>query len=78
MANIAKLEFPALNITGDNYMAWTANVKRHLKSMDVLEAIQENNNCSDQDKAIADVFIHKHIDELLQHEYFNCDNPYTI
>ena len=59
-------------------MSWTVNVKRHLKSMDVLDAIQENNTCSDHDKAIADVFIHKHIDELLQHEYFNCDNPYTI
>ena len=78
MANIAKLEFPALNISGENYMSWTANVKRHLKAMGVLEAINEGIDCSDQDKAKADVFIHKHIDELLQLEYFNSDNPYEL
>ncbi|XP_021980241.1 uncharacterized protein LOC110876376 [Helianthus annuus] len=50
MANIAKIEFSALNITGENYMPWTAHVKRHLKSMGVLETITEWNDCSDQDK----------------------------
>ncbi|XP_022003905.1 uncharacterized protein LOC110901382 [Helianthus annuus] len=52
MANIAKIEFPALNITGENYMPWTAHVKRHLKSMGVLETITEGNKCSDQDKVL--------------------------
>ncbi|KAK1406585.1 hypothetical protein QVD17_42023 [Tagetes erecta] len=75
MSNISKLEFSTLNISGENYMSWTANVKRHLKSMNVLETIEEDNESSEQDNAKADVFLHKHIDELLQHEYFNCDNP---
>ncbi|XP_076912570.1 uncharacterized protein LOC143570946 [Bidens hawaiensis] len=78
MANIAKLEFPALNITGDNYMPWTAHVKRHLKSMGVLKTIMEENNCEEQDKAKADVFLHKHIDEMLQFEYSNCEDPYVL
>ncbi|XP_076931933.1 uncharacterized protein LOC143597274 [Bidens hawaiensis] len=75
MANIAKLEFPALNITGDNNMSWTAHVKRHLKSMGVLNTITVGNNCEDQDKAKADVFLHKYIDEMLQFEYSNCEDP---
>ncbi|XP_035845210.1 uncharacterized protein LOC118491496 [Helianthus annuus] len=78
MANIAKIEFPALNITGENYMPWTAHVKRHLKSMGVLETITEWNECSDQDKAKADVFLHKHIDEVLQFEYSNFEDPYFL
>ena len=78
MTNIAKLEFPALNITGDNYMPWTAHVKRHLKSMGVSETITEGNNCTEQDKAKADVFLHKHIDEMLQFEYSNCEDPYVL
>ncbi|KAD2393365.1 hypothetical protein E3N88_40342 [Mikania micrantha] len=78
MSNIAKIEFPALNITGENYMPWTAHVKRHLKSMGVLETITEGNKCTEQDKAKADVFLHKHIDEMLQFEYFNCDDPYVL
>ncbi|KAJ0453971.1 putative transcription factor interactor and regulator CCHC(Zn) family [Helianthus annuus] len=78
MANIAKIEFPALNITGENYMPWTAHVKRHLKSMGVLETLTEWNECSDQDKAKADVFLHKHIDEMLQFEYSNFEDPYVL
>ncbi|XP_022023971.1 uncharacterized protein LOC110924250 [Helianthus annuus] len=78
MENIAKIEFLALNITGGNYMSWKAHVKRHLKSMGVLETITEGNKCSDQDKAKADVFLHKHIDEMLQFEYSNCEDPYVL
>ncbi|XP_076931669.1 uncharacterized protein LOC143596897 [Bidens hawaiensis] len=78
MTNITKLKFPALNITGDNYMPWTAHVKRHLKSMGVLKTIMEGNNCEEQDKAKADVLLHKHIDEMLQFEYSNCEDPYVL
>lgn len=79
MSNISKLEFPALNISGDNYMSWTANVKRHLRAMGALDAISDGfSDCTEEQKAKADVFIHKHIDELLQQEYFNCINPYVI
>ncbi|XP_076892824.1 uncharacterized protein LOC143544657 [Bidens hawaiensis] len=38
----------------------------------------EGNNCEEQDKAKADVFIHKHIDEMLQFEYSNCEDPYVL
>ncbi|KAK9073213.1 hypothetical protein SSX86_007537 [Deinandra increscens subsp. villosa] len=78
MSNIARIEFPALTINGENYMSWMANVKRHLKSKGVLETINEGNKCTEKDKAIADVFLHKHIDEMLQVEYSNYDDPYDL
>ncbi|XP_076934207.1 uncharacterized protein LOC143600386 [Bidens hawaiensis] len=78
MTNIVKLEFLALKSSGDNYMPWTANIKRHLKSMGVIEAINENNTLDDHNRTKADVFIHKHIDEILQLEYFNHDNPSVL
>ncbi|KAD3336071.1 hypothetical protein E3N88_31590 [Mikania micrantha] len=55
-----------------------AHVKRHLKSMVVLETINVNNNCSEQEKAKADVFLHKHIDGMLQFEYSNFDDPSAL
>ncbi|GJZ07345.1 disease resistance CC-NBS-LRR class family protein [Tanacetum coccineum] len=75
MSNIEKIKFPALDITGANYIQWTGNVKRHLKSMGALATLQEGNKCSEETKAKADVFLHQHIDEMLEFEYSNCDDP---
>ncbi|GJS41015.1 disease resistance CC-NBS-LRR class family protein [Tanacetum coccineum] len=66
MSNIKKLKFPALDITGANYIQWTGYVKRHLKSMGAT--IQEGNKCTEETKAKADVFLHQHIDEMLEFE----------
>ncbi|GJU56587.1 putative reverse transcriptase domain-containing protein [Tanacetum coccineum] len=78
MSNIEKLKFPALDITGANYIQWTGYVKRHLKSMGALATIQEGNKCTEETKAKADVFLHQHIDEMLEFEYSNCDDPSTL
>ncbi|KAK1420438.1 hypothetical protein QVD17_22032 [Tagetes erecta] len=75
MSNLSKLEFPALSISGENYIQWCAHVKRHLKSEGIYDTILEGNKCSEKDKAKADVILHKHIDEMLQFEYSNSDNP---
>nr|GEW10617.1 integrase, catalytic region, zinc finger, CCHC-type, peptidase aspartic, catalytic [Tanacetum cinerariifolium] len=56
-------------------MQWTGYVKRHLKSMGVLATIQEGNKCTEETKAKDDVFLHQHIDEMLEFEYSNCDGP---
>ncbi|GJV82852.1 hypothetical protein Tco_1522750 [Tanacetum coccineum] len=78
MSNIEKLKFPALDITGANYIQWTGYVKRHLKSMGALATIQEGNKCTEETKAKADVFLHQHIDEMLEFEYSNCNDPSTL
>ncbi|GKB78015.1 hypothetical protein Tco_0944910 [Tanacetum coccineum] len=75
MSNIEKINFPALDITGANYIQWTGNVKRHLKSMGALATIQEGNKCSEKTKAKAVVFLHQHINEMVEFEYSNWDDP---
>nr|GEV74363.1 putative zinc finger, CCHC-type [Tanacetum cinerariifolium] len=75
MSNIEKIKFPALDITGANYIQWTENIKRHLKSIGALAMIQEGGKCSEETKAKADVFLHQHIDEMLEFEYSNFDDP---
>ncbi|GKA23918.1 disease resistance CC-NBS-LRR class family protein [Tanacetum coccineum] len=75
MSNIKNLKFPALNITGENYIQWTGYVKRHLKSMGALATIQEGNECTEEIKAKADVFLHQYIDEMLEFEYSSYIDP---
>ncbi|GJV63667.1 retrovirus-related pol polyprotein from transposon TNT 1-94 [Tanacetum coccineum] len=43
--------------------------------MGALATLQEGNKCSEETKAKDDVFLHQHIDEMLEFEYSNCDDP---
>ena len=78
MSNIAKLEFPALEVTGKNYMQWTIDVEMHLASMGIRDTINFINDCSLQDKARAHVFLRKHIDEMLRIEHLNVSDPNVL
>ncbi|GJX05709.1 hypothetical protein Tco_0191625 [Tanacetum coccineum] len=75
MSNLSKLEFSALNVTGKNYMPWVLNVKMHLESMGIAKTIIENNDSPPQDKAMANIFLHKHIDDGLKLEYLTTEDP---
>ncbi|GJS06063.1 hypothetical protein Tco_0362859 [Tanacetum coccineum] len=46
--------------------------------MGALATIQEGSKCTEETKAKADVFLHQHIDEMLEIEYLNCDDPSTL
>ncbi|XP_023738924.1 uncharacterized protein LOC111886921 [Lactuca sativa] len=78
MSNIAKLEFTALETSRKNYVPWMIDVKLHLESMGISNAIHEFNNCLAQDKAKAQVFLHKHIDEMLRFEYLDVNDPSVL
>ncbi|GJU45334.1 hypothetical protein Tco_1202600 [Tanacetum coccineum] len=41
--------------------------------MGTLATIQEGNKCSEKTKVKADVFLHQHIDEMLEFEYSNSE-----
>ncbi|KAI3497286.1 hypothetical protein L1887_39786 [Cichorium endivia] len=56
-------------------MPWLINVKMHLESMGIPTAINEINECSAQDKTKAEVFLRKHIDEMLRFEYLDITDP---
>ncbi|CAN6929971.1 unnamed protein product, partial [Brassica oleracea] len=69
MAKIEKLQFPALEVTGTNYTAWVTNMKLHLDSKKILETIREGNISTSHEKAKAVIFLRRHLDENLTHDY---------
>ncbi|XP_028960672.2 uncharacterized protein [Malus domestica] len=68
MANLAKLDFFALDITGKNYLTWVMDTKIHLEAGNLRETINEDNSASSQDWVKAMIFIHRHLDEGLKSE----------
>ncbi|XP_020873582.1 uncharacterized protein LOC110226376 [Arabidopsis lyrata subsp. lyrata] len=78
MANIEKLKIQALQITGANYIAWTTDVELHLDSQNLLETIKEKNESPANEKAKAIIFLRKHLDENLMHDYANVKDPVEL
>ena len=69
MANIEKLQFPALKITGENYIGWVTNVKPYLVMKKITEMIKIGNKSPPEHIAEAIIFLKKHLDENLTHDY---------
>ncbi|XP_070667345.1 uncharacterized protein [Malus domestica] len=69
MANLAKLNFAALDITGKNYLTWVLDTKIHLQAGNLGDTIREENISSSQNRANAMIFILRHLDEGLKSEY---------
>ncbi|CAN6711937.1 unnamed protein product [Malus baccata var. baccata] len=68
MANLVKLDFATLNITGKNYLTWVLDTKIHLEAGNLGDTIREENSSSSQDRAKAMIFIRRHRDEGLKSE----------
>ena len=75
IANLVKLEFTAMVITGNNYMTWTIDLEMHFESMGLSHTIQEDNTATVQEKARAMIFLRKHLDESLKYEYICVKDP---
>ncbi|KAM1080156.1 hypothetical protein ACFX1Q_015619 [Malus domestica] len=78
MANLAKLNFVALEITRNNYLTWVVDTKIHLEARNLGETIKEENNASSQDRANAMIFIRCHLDEELKSEYLTVEDPLAL
>ncbi|XP_068320093.1 uncharacterized protein [Pyrus communis] len=78
MANLAKLNFVALNITGNNYLTWVVDARIHLEAENIGETIKEENNASFQDQVKVMIYIRRHLDEGLKSEYLMVDNPLAL
>ncbi|XP_068338956.1 uncharacterized protein [Pyrus communis] len=74
MANLAKLEFAALDITGKNYLTWVLDTKIHLEAENVGDTIREESSSSSQDRAKTIIFICRHLDEALKSEYLTVED----
>ncbi|CAM8962895.1 unnamed protein product [Rhodiola kirilowii] len=75
MSNLSKLEFNALDISGNNYLAWILDAEIYLEAMDLGDAIKEANKASEQNKAQAMIFLRHHLHEGLKYEYLTIKDP---
>lgn len=78
MANLTKLEFLALDVTGKNYLSWKLDAEMHLAAMGLADTIVENNKASIQDRAKAMIFLRHHLHEDLKIEYLTIKNPLIL
>ncbi|XP_024013304.1 uncharacterized protein LOC112087592 [Eutrema salsugineum] len=75
MSNLAKLEIPALDVSGKNYMSWAVGAKMHLRGNGLLDTIDKSEMTSDEKKAKAMIFLLHHIDNSLKEEYITKEDP---
>nr|GEW53573.1 uncharacterized protein [Tanacetum cinerariifolium] len=78
MANLAKLEFFALDITSKNYLSWVLDAKIHLNANGFGDTVKDENKTSVQDKAKAIIFLCHHLYEALKTEYLTVKDPLML
>ncbi|KAL9994632.1 hypothetical protein Hdeb2414_s0887g00958031 [Helianthus debilis subsp. tardiflorus] len=78
MSNLSKLEFTALDISGNNYLPWILDAKIHLTANNLGETIVDGNQTSPQDKAKAMIFLRHHLHEDLKREYLTVEDPLEL
>ncbi|KAK8349085.1 hypothetical protein V6Z12_A06G120400 [Gossypium hirsutum] len=78
MSNLTKLEFVALDITGNNYLSWVLDAEIHLDAKGLGETIKEGNEESTQDKAKAMIFLRHHLHEGLKTKYLTVKDPQIL
>ncbi|BBN67664.1 Disease resistance protein CC-NBS-LRR class family [Prunus dulcis] len=78
MANLAKLEFAALDLSGDNYLSWVLDAKIHLRANGLGQTIVDENDASPEENAKAMIFLRRHIHEALKSEYVVVDEPLVM
>lgn len=66
--NLTKLEFVALDITGD-YLSWITDAKIRLDAMALKNTIKNGNQASQNDWAKVMIFIYHHLYEKLKNKY---------
>ncbi|XP_021813546.1 uncharacterized protein LOC110756419 [Prunus avium] len=78
MASLAKLEFAALDIYGNNYISWVLDAKIHLQANSLGKTIVDGSDASPQENVKAMIFLCRHIHEVLKSEYVAVDNPLVL
>ncbi|XP_074373730.1 uncharacterized protein LOC141714088 [Apium graveolens] len=78
MANLAKLEFVALDVSGNNYLSWVLDAKLHLSANGLKDTIDPEKIPIVEQNAKAIIFLRHHIHEDLKFEYLTIKNPLTL
>ncbi|XP_070679404.1 uncharacterized protein [Malus domestica] len=74
MANLAKLDYAALDIIGKNYLTWVLDTKIHLEAGNLGDTIKEETSSSSQEWVKTMIFIRRHLDEGLKIEYLTIED----
>ncbi|KAL7104117.1 hypothetical protein ACP275_08G223900 [Erythranthe tilingii] len=78
MEHLSKLDFTLLNVSGENYVSWTMDVKIHLTSKKLRMAIVKENLLNEAQKAEAMILIRRHLDEVLRLDYSSIEDPQIL
>ena len=78
MSKLTKLEFVALDISGNNYLSRILDTELHLDASNLGETIKANNSASLQDRAEALIFLRHHLDESLKNEYLTVKDSLVL
>ncbi|GJW15786.1 uncharacterized protein Tco_0019919 [Tanacetum coccineum] len=69
MSNLAKLEFLAFDISGQNYLSWVLNAEIYLAANGPGDTIQADKETTVEQKVKAMIFLRHHLHENLKIEY---------
>ncbi|GKC02942.1 hypothetical protein Tco_0994552 [Tanacetum coccineum] len=69
MSNLAKLEFLALDISGQNYLSWVLDAEIYLAANGLGDTIQAGKETTVEQKVKAMIFLRHHLHENLKFEY---------
>lgn len=78
MANLTKLDFHALDISGNNFMSWALDAEMHLEAQNLGSAIKEDGDATPQNKVKAMIFLRHHLHQRLKDEYLTVKDPVVL
>ncbi|XP_015068737.1 uncharacterized protein LOC107013312 [Solanum pennellii] len=78
MSNLSKLEFVALDISGNKYLSWILDAEIHLDAKGLGTTITKENAASSQNKAKAMIFLRHHLDKGLKAENLTVKDPLEL
>nr|GFB44487.1 hypothetical protein [Tanacetum cinerariifolium] len=78
MSNLAKLEFLAFDISGQNYLSWVLDAEIYLAANGLGDTIQAGKETTAEQKAKAMIFLRHHIHDNLKIEYLTVKDPLVL
>ncbi|XP_074327463.1 uncharacterized protein LOC141665376 [Apium graveolens] len=78
MTNLAKLEFVALDVSGNKYLSWVLDAELHLSANGLKDTIDPEKIPTVEQNANEIIFFRHHIHEDLKSEYLTIKNPLTL
>ncbi|XP_026442387.1 uncharacterized protein LOC113341891 [Papaver somniferum] len=77
-SNLTKLDFAALDISGNNYISWVLDAVLYLQAKNIAHTIKAGNVASQQDRALTLIFLRHHIHDGLRSEYLTVKDPQVL